>query len=513
MSATPPVFSGGLIAANTLLNLAGRLAPVLTALGVMPFVVRGLGPERFGLFSIGWGLIGFFFIFDLGLGRAATRYVSEALARSRSEDVAPIAWSAALLQALVGLAGGGLMALAAPWSLDWLSLPPSLAPEALRCFYLLAATAPLALMEFTFAGVLESLQRFDQINAVRAPLNIAVLLLLLAVAVRGLDLAWFFAAYLAVRGLNTLVFLFLAARAVPDLLSRPRLRRAPLARLFGFGKWVTISNLLNPVFASFDRLWLGHAADLRAVSLYTGPYQVAERALILPATLASTLFPAVAGLDGTGDLAAMRGLAMRSVKFLALGMGLGCVWLAGAANEIVALFLGADYLQGSPPVLQLLCLGFFLNALAFVPDSIVQGRDRPDVTALFHLVELPIHLAALAVFVHFLGAMGAALAFCLRVGLDAVLLYWYAARLGGFSWTQARQDRLPHLLAGLLLAGICALAAAHADMAALPRLTLVSGLAGLAGYALWRGCLTAAEREETRGFIRTLHKRIRRGNT
>ena len=52
-------------------------------------------------------------------------------------------------------------------------------------------------------------------------------------------------------------------------------------------------------------------------------------------------------------------------------MGLCIIWMIGAANEIVQLFLGADYLAASPPILQALCLGFFLNALAFVPDSIV----------------------------------------------------------------------------------------------------------------------------------------------
>lgn len=512
MSDERPRFSGGLIAANTLLNLAGRLAPILVALGTMPFVVRGLGPERFGLFSIGWGLIGFFFIFDLGMGRAATRYVSEALAQGRTDDVPRVAWNAALFQAIVGLAGGTLLALVAPWSLDWLSLPPELADEALRCFFLLAATVPLALMEFTFAGVLESLQRFDQINAVRAPLNIAVLLLLLSVAVLGLDLSWFFAAYLAVRLLNTVTFLLLAARAIPGLLARPRFERVSLARLFRFGKWVTISNLLNPVFAYFDRLWLGHAVDLRAVSHYTGPYQVAERALIIPATLASTLFPAVAGLDGAGDLAAMRALSMRATKLLALGMGLCIVWLVGASGEVVRLFLGADYLADSPSILQLLCCGFFINALAFVPDSIVQGRDRPDITALFHLLELPIHLGALAVFVHSWGAFGAALAFCLRVSLDTVLLYWYAAKLGGFSASEARRGRLPQMLAGLLLAGLCALALSRAQLDVLPRLGLVSGLTGAAALALWRCCLHDSERDEIRGFVRTLYTRILRGN-
>jgi len=64
---------GGLLARNTLLNLLGQAVPLLVGVLTIPFIVHGLGTERFGLLSLAWVILGYFTIFDLGLGRATTK--------------------------------------------------------------------------------------------------------------------------------------------------------------------------------------------------------------------------------------------------------------------------------------------------------------------------------------------------------------------------------------------------------------------------------------------------------
>jgi len=63
---------GSLLARNTLLNFIGQAVPLLVGVATIPFIVRGLGTERFGFLSLAWVVLGYFAIFDLGLGRATT---------------------------------------------------------------------------------------------------------------------------------------------------------------------------------------------------------------------------------------------------------------------------------------------------------------------------------------------------------------------------------------------------------------------------------------------------------
>uniref|UniRef100_UPI0034E2C47B oligosaccharide flippase family protein n=1 Tax=Methanothrix sp. TaxID=90426 RepID=UPI0034E2C47B len=79
--------SGSLIARNAVLNLIGQAVPLLVGVLTIPFVVRGLGTDRFGLLSLAWVVLGYFTIFDLGLGRATTKYVAEALGKGEGDRI------------------------------------------------------------------------------------------------------------------------------------------------------------------------------------------------------------------------------------------------------------------------------------------------------------------------------------------------------------------------------------------------------------------------------------------
>ena len=78
--------SGRLLVQNSLLNFSSQAISLLVGVVTIPFIVRGLGTDRFGLLSLVWIVLGYFTIFDLGLGRAATKYVAEALGKGEDQS-------------------------------------------------------------------------------------------------------------------------------------------------------------------------------------------------------------------------------------------------------------------------------------------------------------------------------------------------------------------------------------------------------------------------------------------
>src|SRR5258708_3202502 len=94
---------GSLIARNTILNLAGQALPFLVGLAAMPAIVRGLGTARFGLLGLGWVVVGYFSVLDFGMSRAAVRFSADAIGRKSAHEIPGIAWSAATVQAEVGI--------------------------------------------------------------------------------------------------------------------------------------------------------------------------------------------------------------------------------------------------------------------------------------------------------------------------------------------------------------------------------------------------------------------------
>jgi O-antigen/teichoic acid export membrane protein len=95
--------SGRLLARNTLINFVGQVIPLAIGVIAIPIIVRGLGTDRFGLLSLAWVVLGYFTIFDLGLGRATTKYVAEALGKGEEEKVPNLVWTTVAIQLILGL--------------------------------------------------------------------------------------------------------------------------------------------------------------------------------------------------------------------------------------------------------------------------------------------------------------------------------------------------------------------------------------------------------------------------
>src|SRR5215472_13720195 len=93
----PHLTSGRLLARNTTWSIAGLVLPMAAGLVAVPPLVRLLGVDRFGLLSLAWLVIGYFSLFDLGMGRALTKLVAHELGANREHSIPPLVWTSLLL--------------------------------------------------------------------------------------------------------------------------------------------------------------------------------------------------------------------------------------------------------------------------------------------------------------------------------------------------------------------------------------------------------------------------------
>jgi O-antigen/teichoic acid export membrane protein len=423
--------NGRLLARNTLLNLIGQAAPLLVGVVTLPFIVGGLGAERFGLLSLSWVVLGYFTIFDLGLGRAATKYVAEALARGDKERVPRLVWSAMIVQAIGGGLGMIVLAAITPLLVDHVfNLPPTLAAEAKVTFYLLAIAVPAVLVSSSLTGVLAAAQRFDLVNVVGASFSaINSLLMVVAVMSWNWHLPQIVAMLVASRFLASGAYYWLCVRVFPALKGLPRCHRQELEPLIGFGGWVTVSSIVGPILVYLDRFMIGALLTLAAVAYYSAPYEIVTRLWIIPGSLVATLFPAFSVLSGQGQSERLAHFFARSTQWVLLTLGSVVVVLIVFAHDILQVWLGPPFAQESTRVLQILAVGVLINSLAHVPYSLLQAQGRPDITAKFHLAELPLHGLLVWWLISLWGTTGAALAWTIRVSVDALLLAGAARHL------------------------------------------------------------------------------------
>ena len=413
---------------NVVWNLLGNGAPLLVAIIAIPILINGLGIDRFGMLTIAWMVVGYFSLFDLGLGRALTQLVSERLGVGKEKDVVSLVWTTLALMALFSVTGSCVLISVTPWLIrDILNIPADLYQEALVSFYILAVSVPIVVSTAALRGFLEAHQRFDLVNIIRIPLGIYTFLGPLLVLPFTDNLIY----VVLILVLGRLVALFVhfkfCFQVDPTLSHNISFCKELIKPLLGFGGWMTVSNVVGPLMVYMDRFLIGAMVSMSAVAYYATPFEVVSKLRLIPNALVGVLFPAFSA-NHRSDPEQTKKLLHIGVIFVLITLFPLVLILVTFAYEGMNAWLGKEFADNSYRVLQLLAVGMFINGFAVVAFALVQGVGRPDITAKLHLIELPVYLTLLWFLIDRYGIAGVALAWVIRVFLDKLLLFWFVNR-------------------------------------------------------------------------------------
>jgi O-antigen/teichoic acid export membrane protein len=484
------------IAKNIAWNFFGQGTPLASALIAVPLLIHHLGTERFGVLSLAWMVIGYFSLFDFGLGRAITKLVAERLGNGRDEENPALVWTGLCLLGGVGVFSALLIALLTPWLTGGtLRIPAALVDESRAAFYILAGSVPLVVTTVGLRAVLDAHHRFDLGNMIRLPLGLWTFLSPLAVlpfshSLR--DIVW---VLLVGRIAALFAHIWACYHIRPDLFRSRALRKDAVHALVSFGGWITVSNIVSPVMLYFDRFLIGATLSVAAVAYYTTPYEVVTRFGLVPDAIISVLFPTFAALLYSNNARAVETFD-RAMRGLILIIFPVCLLVCTLAYDALALWISTGFSEKSFRVAQWLAAGLLCNAVARLPYAVVQAAGKARYTALLHLTELPLYLALLWGMVTNFGIVGAAFAWFLRAALDMLALLVLACRVLPALGNAARR--------GVLLLGFCGVALLIGTYMPTLLWRVVYLLAVLSTFLLlgWKSILSANERQSALSYLR-----------
>ncbi len=422
---------GRLLARNVIWNLLGTGSPLLVAFVSIPILIHRLGADRFGVIALAWTLIGYAGLFDLGLGRALTKLVSEKLGSGREEEIPELFWTSQAMMTVLGFVGAAVFALGS-YQLAYgiLKIPTAIQSDALYSFYALAVSVPIVISTAGLRGFLEAQQAFGLINLIRVPMGIFTFAGPLLVLPFSAHIFPITVVLVAGRVAGWMAHLYLCFRVMPALARELAVRPQHIRPLFILGGWMTVSNVAGPMMLYIDRFVIGALVSTAAVTYYATPYEVVTKLLILSSAVSAVMFPAFS-LSSNQDRHRL-GALYRATTLYILAILLPLVGvLIMIARPGLSLWLGSDFAMHSYRIAQLLLVGTLALATGALPFALLQGLGRPDIPAKLNLVEFPFYAAALYWLIQTYGVTGAAVAWMLRASVDAVLLIFLAHRIQG----------------------------------------------------------------------------------
>ena len=412
------------ISRNALYNLVGTVVPTVLALATVPAYLRLIGPERYGVLAIAWLVLGYFGVFDLGLGRATAQRISAL--RDATADARATAFGTALVSNLfVGTLGALIMwpASYAMFSME-MKLAPAMRAETLLALPLLALAVPVATTLGVFSGALMAREKFYITNRISI-VNTCLFQIL------PLSVAWFFgpnvATLLAASIGARLVGLILYWRECNREFGADAVRRfdsGQLRALLSYGGWVTISALFSPFIVVIDRFLIGAMLGSYAVTVYVVPTQLTSRVQTVSGALCNALFPRMAVATGEdADRLARDGVGVQLALMTPL-IGAAYVLMQNGMELWVGHKLGVDV----TPIARILLIAAWLNMFSNVPFSRLQAKGRPDLVTKIMLLQLPVYLVALYYALVTWGVWGAAMVYTVRFMVDLTALNWASSR-------------------------------------------------------------------------------------
>lgn len=410
---------------HTLYNLMGSLLPLALSLITIPVYIHLIGESRYGVLAVAWLLLGYFGLFDLGLGRATAQRIA-AQANCSAASRAQTFWTALTMNGALGALGGLIIWPVALYFFGYVfSIEQTLRPELNSAIPWLILAVPLATVTGVLGGALQGRAQFFELNVISVFSTILTQLFPLLVAwLHGPDLACLLLAVILARLISMFVLFWRCSHHVFS--GQPRIISHMLAKdLLQFGGWVTITALVSPIMTILDRFLIGALLGAKSVTHYTVPFQLSERTTILSSSMSSALFPRLAAVTEEEG----RQLGRVAINSLAVIITPAMIFGMFLMKPFLHIWLDLEFANTATLSGEILLIGFWVKSFSNVPYAQLQAAKRPGVVAKCHLIEVLPYLAALYVGLNFFGLAGAAAVFGIRTFVDFVLLAHFSGNL------------------------------------------------------------------------------------
>lgn len=401
---------------NTLWNIIGSGFPLIAAVICIPYLINNLGNESFGILTLIWALIGYFSLFDLGVGRALTYKISQHI-NSSNKTKAYVFLAGMLITFIAGLFGALIIFFSSPFLVSLINISDVYRMDAIHAFQICALGIIPTTLTSGLRGTLEGLDKFDVSNLSKVLIGISMFVLpALAVLFEHMQISAITSYIVLLR----VLVCFLLLISLRDFFLRLHIKtlKKYIKSLMNYSVWVWISGIVGPLMVYGDRFFVSAHIGVASLPIYAIPQEGLQRLLIFPAAICGALLPKMASLKQSELSSTYDYYVTKIFRYMLLL----CLLSAVLTYPILSLWISPSFAKDSIYIALILCAGIFINSVSFVPSTLIQARGNSKFIALSHLFQLIIYIFLVWWLVKHYGLIGAALAWLLRQMIDLIIL-------------------------------------------------------------------------------------------
>lgn len=506
---------GGLVF-GTVTRWLGLGVSMLTGFLVAPVIVRALGNERYGLWSLAASFVGFYGLFDLGLGNAVSRFMGKAIGARDMAELNRVASAGKWL--LTG--ASGLLFLFAILVMrpaaGLLHIPPEHLSDFRWLLVLSAISMSISIATATYSGALLAAQDFVTSSLINTVSGVLRSLGGLVVVLAGGGVVGLGAVGAICTALGQSAVYARSRWLIPQM--KPSLKAfhfSEVRSLASFGGATLVAKVAEVLRSKLDVALVTRFAGISQAGIYGVGLVVFQHFFSVAVTTASICWPRLNVLHGSRDTEALRSFFVRASRLIAAFVAFSGGLLVGLVPILMSLWMGEGY-EASATVVRILVLGFVVDLATNPGIGSLYATGQHKYFAAQTVVEGIASLSlAFAGAVRY-GMVGVAVGMVIPITIIRLTVQpWYVTRNLGIGMRRywLRTIAIPVLTMGGLAAGLGSLKhlSQHWGWWAVPTAGLAVTLASATG--LWYGVVEHADRvtivHRAAGLIARLRCRFR----
>jgi O-antigen/teichoic acid export membrane protein len=401
---------GGRIGAAVSSGAAARVLSSLLTLVSLPFAVRYLGAERFGVWATITSTVVLLNLLDLGIASTLTNHVARAYALGDKPHAARCTTNALALTAAI--AGVGGLTFGAVWPhIDWMALfnvaasvpRPEVNHTVAGAAALMLLGLPAALVSKVFGGYQE-VHLSNLVVAIGAVANVVGLFAGIVLRVSMPLLLVMSAGCVTLCNFAALVGLLLVYK--PWLRPKVALLDLPLAReLLASGSSFLLIQIAGAVVFSSDNVVVSHYLGAAQVTPYNVTWRLVALTAVLQSLIFSALWPAYAEAHARHDYAWMRQAFRITLRgTLALNVTCAVIFLA-VGKTLIRWWAGAAAVPSSA-LLAAMALWAVIGGFMTVESCLLAAVNRTREQGVLSIIAAAVNLGLSIVLVQRIGSVG-----------------------------------------------------------------------------------------------------------
>lgn len=405
------------IGANARKLFGGRMVFGLLNLGSSILAVRAVGLENFGVIV----LLQAYMRLISGLLKfrswaAVTKFGADALEAGRNDDFRRLIGFTLRLDVLSLTTSVVLAMLLAPWAASWLSWPDDMVGYAIW----FSLTIPF-ITAATPTGMMRLFNRFEvlvQQHALNAIIRFIGVLIVFLAALDHVTLIVVYATGAILSGLYLWGVAFHEARTrglLPRIKGRWSTLSAGFPKIWRFVVVTNLTSMMDTVLIHATVLVVGGMLGPTAAGLFGVVKQLTEALNRSTTLLGHIVFPEFAWLEAKGDRKAIRRLLWRMLIVSGAVLGVLCVILTFASEQIMLVF--AKEAVVAAPLLVAMGIGTALVALGFALEPAILTMRKERALLVVSVTATLLFCVMLYFFILYFGLLGAGIAIAARQGL------------------------------------------------------------------------------------------------